>query len=48
MRMVRKLAEPSKLCVGSWNVGSLTGKLQEIVDTMIRRRVNILCVQDMK
>jgi hypothetical protein len=29
-------------------VGSLMGKLREIVDTMIRRRVNILCVQEMK
>jgi hypothetical protein len=48
MRRVRKLAEPSRLLVGTWNVGSLTGKLQEIVDTMIRRRVNILCVQEMK
>jgi hypothetical protein len=27
MRRVRKLAEPSRLCVGTWNVGSLTGKL---------------------
>jgi hypothetical protein len=27
MRRVRKLAEPSRLRVGSWNVGSLTGKL---------------------
>jgi hypothetical protein len=48
MRRVRKLAEPSRLHVGTWNVGSLTGKHQEIVDTMIRRRVNILCVQEMK
>jgi hypothetical protein len=44
MRRVRKLAESSMLRVGTWNVGLLTGKLQEIVDTMIRRRVNILCV----
>jgi hypothetical protein len=36
------------VCVGTWNVGSLTGKLREVVDTMIRRRVNILCVQEMK
>jgi hypothetical protein len=42
MRRVRKLVEPSRLRVGTWNVGSLTGKLREIVDTMIRRRVNIL------
>jgi exonuclease III len=34
--------------VGTWNVGSLTGKLREVVDTMIRRHVNILCVQEMK
>jgi exonuclease III len=48
MRRVRKLAEPSRLRVGTWNVGSLMGKLREIVDTMIRRRVNILCVQETK
>ena len=48
MRRVRKLAEPIRLRVGTWNVGSLTGKLREIVDTMIRRRVNILCVQETK
>jgi hypothetical protein len=41
MRRVRNLAEPSRLRVGTWNVGSLTGKLREIVDTMIRRRVKI-------
>ncbi|KAG2629566.1 hypothetical protein PVAP13_3KG464903 [Panicum virgatum] len=33
---------------GSWNVGSLTGKLRELVDAAIRRRVNILCVQETK
>jgi hypothetical protein len=48
MRRVRELAEPSRLRVGTWNVGSLTGKLREIVDTMIRRRVNILCIQETK
>jgi hypothetical protein len=48
MRRVRNLAEPSRMHVGTWNVGSLTGKLRDIVDTMIMRRVNILCVQEMK
>jgi hypothetical protein len=48
MRRVRKLAEPSRLRVGTWNVGSITGKLREIVDTMIRRRMNIFCVQETK
>jgi hypothetical protein len=32
MQRVRKLAEPSRLRVSTWNVGSLTGKLREIVD----------------
>jgi hypothetical protein len=48
MRRVRKLVEPSRLRVGTWNIGSLTGKLREIVDTMIRHRVKILCVQETK
>jgi hypothetical protein len=44
MRRVRKLAGPSRVCVGTWNVGSLTDKLREVVDIMIRWCVNILCV----
>ena len=48
VRRVRKLAEPSRIRLGSWNVGSLTGKLRELVDTAVRRRVNILCVQETK
>jgi hypothetical protein len=48
MQRVRKLAEPISVRVGIWNVGSLTGKLREVVDTMIKRRVNILYVQEMK
>jgi hypothetical protein len=27
IQRVRKLAEPSRVCVGTWNIGSLTGKL---------------------
>jgi hypothetical protein len=48
MRRIRKLAEPSRVCVGTCNIESLTGKLRELVDTMIRRRVNILCVHETK
>ena len=46
VRRVRKLVEPTRIRLGSWNVGSLTGKLRELVDTAIRRRVNILCVEE--
>jgi hypothetical protein len=46
--MVRKLAEPNRVRVGTCNVGSLTGKLREVVDIIIKRRVNILYVHAMK
>jgi Endonuclease-reverse transcriptase len=48
VRGARKLVGESRIRLGSWNVGSLTGKLKELVDTAIRRRVNILCVQKNK
>ena len=48
VRRVRKLVEPTRIHLGSWNVGLLTGKLRELVDTATRRRVNILCVQETK
>jgi exonuclease III len=48
MRRVRKLVEPNRLHVGSLNAGSLPDKLRKVVDTMIRRRVNILCIQETK
>jgi hypothetical protein len=48
VRGVRKLVEPTRIRVGSWNVGPLTGKLRELVDAASRRRVSILCVQETK
>jgi hypothetical protein len=48
VRGARKLVGESRIRLGSWNVGSFTGKLRELVDTAIRRRVNILCVQETK
>ena len=44
VRRVRKLVEPTRIRFGSWNVGSLTGKLRELVDIAVRRCVHILCV----
>ena len=38
-----------KTCrMGSWNIGTLTGKTIELVETMKRRRVNIMCLQETK
>ena len=48
VQRVRKLVEPTRIRLGSWNVESLTGKLRELVDTATRRRVNIFCVQETK
>jgi hypothetical protein len=48
VREVRKLVEPTRIRVGSWNVGSLAGKLRELVDAASRMCVNILCVQETK
>jgi hypothetical protein len=39
-----KLARPRRIRLGSWNVGSLIGKLQELVHTTVRRGVDILCI----
>uniref|UniRef100_A0A8I6WSC6 Endonuclease/exonuclease/phosphatase domain-containing protein n=1 Tax=Hordeum vulgare subsp. vulgare TaxID=112509 RepID=A0A8I6WSC6_HORVV len=48
VRRVRKLAEPRRIRLCSWNVGSLTGKLRKLVNTVVRRRVDVLCVQETK
>ena len=48
VRRARKLVEPTRIRLGSWNVGSFTGRLRELVDSAIRRRVNILSVQETK
>ena len=33
--------------VGSLNVGSMTGRSREVADVMKRRKINILCVQEL-
>ena len=45
---VKKLTHEYKIRLASWNIGSLTGKLAELVDAMVRRNVSILCVQETK
>lgn len=38
----------SRICFGTRNIGNLTGKSMEVVDTMIRRRINYMCLQETK
>ncbi|XP_071686886.1 uncharacterized protein [Rutidosis leptorrhynchoides] len=45
-RVGNRLANPVKIRVGSWNVGSLTGKSYELVETLHKSKVDILCVQE--
>ncbi|XP_071705087.1 uncharacterized protein [Rutidosis leptorrhynchoides] len=35
-----------RIRVGSWNVGTLTSKSRELVDTLLKSKVDILCVQE--
>ena len=45
---VKKVAHEYGIRLASWNIGSLTDKLAELVDAMVRRNVSILCVQETK
>lgn len=39
---------PRTLRIGSWNVGTMNQKSYQLEDVMIRRRIDILCVQETK
>ena len=45
---IKKLAHEYKIRLASWNIGSLIGRLAELVNVMVRRNVSILCVQETK
>ena len=45
---VKKLVHNVKLRLASLNIRSLMGKGMELADTLIRRRVNIACLQEIK
>ena len=40
---VKKLAHEFRIRLASWNIGSLTGRLVELVDAMVRRTL-VFCV----
>ncbi|GKD87574.1 craniofacial development protein 2 [Tanacetum coccineum] len=43
-----RLASSRRIRVGSWNVGTLTGKFLELVDALKRKKVDIACFQETK
>ncbi|GKD32808.1 ataxia telangiectasia mutated family protein, partial [Tanacetum coccineum] len=48
IRGYSSVAGPYRIRVGSWNVGSLTGKLFELCDVLGRHKVDIACFQETK
>ena len=40
--------QESKMRLGTWNIGTLTGKSMEVVEVMLRRMINIMCLQETK
>ena len=45
---VKKLAHEYRIRLASLNIGSFIGRLAELVDTIVRRNISILCVQKTK
>ncbi|KAL5146984.1 Craniofacial development protein 2 [Glycine soja] len=45
---VKKLVHDRRIHFGTWNIGTLTGKSMEIVDVMVRRKINFMCLQETK
>nr|GEV75977.1 hypothetical protein [Tanacetum cinerariifolium] len=43
-----RVSSSRKIRVGSWNIGTLTGKFLELVDALRRKKVNIACFQETK
>ena len=40
--------QESRMRLGTWNIGTLTGKSMEVVEVMVRRRISIMCLQETK
>ena len=45
---IKRKQDMTELNFGSLNVGTMKHKSHEIEDMMIRRRINIMCVQEVK
>ncbi|KAM2221020.1 hypothetical protein ACFX1S_020148 [Malus domestica] len=40
--------QESRMHLGTWNIETLTGKSIEVVEVMVRRRIDIMCLQETK
>ncbi len=48
IKQLRRQKHATSMRFGSWNVGTMNSKSLEIQDMMVRRRLDILCVQETK
>ena len=44
----RRLLQENRIRLATWNIGTLTGKTMELVEVMLRRKINIICLQETK
>ena len=40
--------QESRMRLGTWNIGTLTGKSMEVEEVVVRRRLSIMCLQETK
>jgi exonuclease III len=45
---IKKLVHKNRIRFGTWNIGTLTRKSMEVVDTITRRKINFMCLQETK
>lgn len=45
---VKKLAQDYRVRLATFNIGTLSGKTRELVDTTLRRKISITCLRETK
>lgn len=48
MSVGKKISYLCRICFRSWNMVRLIGKYMEIMETMIKRKINCMCLQETK
>ncbi|XP_055388280.1 craniofacial development protein 2-like [Condylostylus longicornis] len=45
---IKKVKAKIKIRIGTWNIGSLTGRSKELAEILKRRNIDICCIQELK
>lgn len=46
LRSDGKVPSTTKVCIASWNVGLMTGRSAELSEVLLRRHINVCCIQE--